>query len=71
VWKAAEVDHLGTLAEEGANVTAGIERADEDARGSAGVGRRRTRLLEERPEAAGEGESLLQRTAWRGWSESL
>ena len=71
VGEAGEVDDLGTLAEEGADVTAGIERAGEDAGSSAGVGRRRTRLLEERPEAAGEGESLLQCTARRRWSESL
>jgi hypothetical protein len=64
VRQTAQVKDLGTLAEEGANVAAGIERAGEDVGVATGVRLRRARLLAERTEAAGQSESFLERTAW-------
>lgn len=71
VRQTAQVKDLGTLAEEGADVAAGIEGTGEDVRVAAGVCLRRARLLAERTEAASQCESFLERAAWRRRGESL
>ena len=64
VGQTAQVENLGALAKEGANVAAGVERTSENVRVATGVCLRRAGLLAERTEAAGESESFLERTAW-------
>lgn len=71
VRQTAQVKDLGTLAEEGANIAAGIERTREDVRVAAGVRLRWAGLLAERTQAAGQSESFLERAAWRRWSKCL
>ena len=71
VRQAAQMKDLGTLAEEGANIAAGVERAGEDVGVATGVCLRRARLLAERTEAAGQSKSFLERTARRRWSKCL
>jgi hypothetical protein len=71
VWQAAEMKDLGTLAEEGANVTAGVERTRKNIRVATGVGLRWSRLLAKRTEAASQSESFLECTARRRGREGL
>lgn len=65
VRETAEMQDLGTLAEESANVATGIERTSKDVRVATGVCGRRTRLLAERAQAASQSESLFESAAWR------
>jgi hypothetical protein len=71
VRETAKVKDLGTLAEEGANVAAGVEGTSKDVGVTAGVRLRWARLRVERTEAASQSESLLKRAAWRRRCESL
>jgi len=71
VGQAAQVEDLGTLAKEGANVAAGVERASEDVGVATGVRLRRARFLAERTQAASQSKGLFESTTRRGRSESL
>jgi hypothetical protein len=71
VGQTAQVEDLGALAEEGANVAAGVERTSENIRVATGVCLRRTGLLAERTKAASQSKGLLKSATRRGRSESL
>ena len=71
VGQTAQVENLGALAKEGANVAAGVERTSENVRVATGVCLRRAGLLAERTEAASQSKGLLERATRRGWSQSL
>lgn len=61
----AKVKDLRALAQESANVAAGVKRAGEDVRVAGRVGLRRAGLLAERTKAAGQGKGLLKSATGR------
>jgi hypothetical protein len=71
VGQTTQVEDLGSLAEEGADVAAGVERTSENIRVATGVCLRWTGLLAERTEAASQSKSLLESATRRRWSQSL
>lgn len=71
VGETAEVEDLGALTKESANVAAGVERARKDVGVAGRVRLRWARLLAERTKAAGQGERLLKSAARRRRRESL